>query len=198
MRSKKIYVEGGGDRSSDISCREGFSKLLENAGLPRSCKIIPCGSRNDAFDDFKTAHNANSATYVALIVDSEDPVKNFEEPIAHLISRDPWEMPLGVSDEQIFMMTTSMETWIVADRDALKSHFKNELNENALTPLFNLENRERDKVFASLKNSTRTHKTPYAKGKHSYDLLEKLDPEVLKRHLPAFARMVHILSAKLK
>ncbi len=96
-------------------------------------------------------------------------------------------------------MTTSIETWIVTDRNALKKHFKNELKEKSLISLLELENRERKKdVLGSLENASRTRKTPYAKGKHSYDLLEKLDPEALKRHLPAFPRMVRILSAKLK
>ncbi len=133
-----------------------------------------------------------------MIVDSEEPVKDVDEPLAHLEIRDNWKMPTGISDEQVFLMTTSMETWIVADRTALKKHFKNELKEKSLISLLELENRERKDVLGSLENATRTCKTPYAKGKQSYDLLGELDAEILKMHLHAFARMVRILSAKLK
>ncbi len=90
-----------------------------------------------------------------------------------------------------------METWIVADRTALKKRFKNELIENNLTPLTELENRDRKAVLRSLENATKTCKTPYAKGNHSYNLFGELDSKILKTYLPAFARMVRILIAKL-
>lgn len=184
-------------KSSDISCRKAFHPLLKNVGITRIPRIKACGIRNSAFDDFKTAHNANRSTYFALIVDSEDRVKNVEEPLAHLISRDKWEFPESVADDQIFLMTTSMETWIVADRTALKKRFKNELIENNLTPLTELENRDRKAVLRSLENATKTCKTPYAKGNHTYNLFGELDSKILKTYLPAFARMVRILIAKL-
>ncbi len=37
----------------------------------------------------------------------------------------------------------------------------------------------------------------YAKGKRSFEILEKLDPAVLKQHLPSFVRVDRILKEKL-
>jgi len=37
----------------------------------------------------------------------------------------------------------------------------------------------------------------YSKGKRSFEILEKLDPAVLKQYLPSFVRVVRILEAKL-
>ena len=52
-----IYVEGGGDTTRLHSeLRQGFKTLFENAGFcGRLPKVFACGSRNDAFSDFKTA-----------------------------------------------------------------------------------------------------------------------------------------------
>ena len=37
----------------------------------------------------------------------------------------------------------------------------------------------------------------YKKGERTFEILEKLDPAVLKQHLPSFVRVVSILEAKL-
>jgi hypothetical protein len=51
----RIYVEGGGDTDFLRSrCREAVTKLLKNAGFAgRLPRLIACGSRDDAYDDFK-------------------------------------------------------------------------------------------------------------------------------------------------
>ena len=50
MNAKRIYVEGGGDaKDLRTRCREGFHKLLENAGFTgRVPRIVASGSRNEA------------------------------------------------------------------------------------------------------------------------------------------------------
>ncbi len=75
--SARIYLEGGGDRpEGKARCREGFRKLLEKCGLTgRMPRLVASGSRNTAFDNFNTAHSkASGAEYVALLIDSENPV----------------------------------------------------------------------------------------------------------------------------
>ena len=94
-------------------------------------------------------------------------------------------------------MTTCMETWIVTDRAALREHFGHDLQENALPPLDHLEGRRRHDVHANLVHASRHCSTPYAKGKASFKVLAKLDPVVLKRHLPSFVRVERILKEKL-
>lgn len=83
----KLYIEGGGDRSSlHIKCREGFRKLLERAGFQdRMPSTKACGNRSAAYDDFKTAlHGARDDDYPVLLVDSEGPVS--QPPWQHLRS----------------------------------------------------------------------------------------------------------------
>ena len=50
-----IYMEGGGSRDLDARCREGMKRLLDNTGFRgRQPRIVACGSRSDAYKDFKT------------------------------------------------------------------------------------------------------------------------------------------------
>ncbi len=121
MSEDRIYVEGGSDALA-TRCREGFRKLLEKAGFTgRIPRIVACGGRDEAYDDFENALASGKYAHLALIVDSEDPVQDIEKTWEHLKARDGWERPPGADDAQVFLMTTCMETWIVADRDSLGS-----------------------------------------------------------------------------
>lgn len=88
----KIYIEGGGDSKELHSrCREGFSRLPESSGFKgRMPQLIACGPRDSAYRDFKTANSSNNADYVAMLVDSEEPVSNPEDTWIHLMKRDGW------------------------------------------------------------------------------------------------------------
>ena len=97
---------------------------------------------------------------VFLLVDSEEPVSvgdwsNYtSEAWDHLNARDGWERPRDAQDDQAHLMATSMETWIIADRIALRRFFPH-INENALLPVSNLEDRQRDRVLDSLERLLR-------------------------------------------
>lgn len=134
--------------------------------------------------------------YVAMLVDSEDPIADVDKTWDHLKTRDDWDWPLGAVDEQVLLMTTCMETWIVADRAALTGYYDHNLQENALPPLHNLEDRDRHDVHHKLEHATRNCSNAYAKGKHSFEVLGELDPVALNA-LPSFSRMVRILRNRL-
>ena len=194
-----IYLEGGGGKDQDSRCREGFRKFLEKCGFGnRMPKLTACGARNSAYDDFKTAHvHASSNDYVALLVDSEGPVQDINRPWTHLNERDSWRMPEGASEDQVLLMATCMETWIVADPDTLKSHFGQCLQPSALPSLNNLEGKERKVVLTNLIQATRNCPGPYSKGQKSYELLGKLNPDAIEPYLPSFKRARTILDGKL-
>src|SRR5258708_4703054 len=199
MVSAGLYLEGGDSKEDQIRCREGFRKLLEKAGyqgkLPR---LTASGGRRAAFDDFKTAlAKSKQGDYIAMLIDSEDPLADIEETWNHLRDRDGWDKPSDARNDQGLFMTTSMETWIVADRAALRAHYGNRLQENALPPLIDLEKRDRHDVHEHLVHASRNCSNAYAKGKRSFEVLAKVDPAVLKQHLPSFVRIDRILTANL-
>ena len=92
-------------------------------------------------------------------------------------------------------MTTCMETWIVADRDALRGRYaRRGLNENILPPLVNLEARSRHDVQRQLERATDRQ---YQKGEESFKILGQLNPDTLAEFLPSFERARRILNDKL-
>jgi len=199
----KIYVEGGGDTADQRSrCRKGFEKLLEKAGFSgRMPKIIPCGGRQQVYNDFKTAITNNDPDYyVILLVDSEDPLQGeysveTMEAWKHLKSRDNWDQPAGVSDDQAQLMTTCMETWIMADQKTLGEFFGKCLRANALLPDTDLESRLRQAVLKALEHATKDcgRDKVYCKGDLSFKLLAALQPSVLEQKLPCFQRFISLL-----
>ena len=201
--SAVIYLEGGatGPDSKELSarCREGFHKLLEKCGYKgRYPRLIASGSRGETFSDFKTAlESKKTADYVAMWIDSEDPMKNIEAAWAHLKVRDNWSRPKEATEDQVLLMTTCMETLIVADREALKEHYLKKLQESALPPLVNLESRHRHEIQGQLMHATRNCANTYAKGKRSFEILAKLSPDTLEANLLSFARTRRILNQKL-
>ncbi len=200
--SARLFVEGAarGANSKLLQsrCREGFRKLLEQCGfIGRLPQIAACGGRATAYRDFSIAHANSGSRYVGLLVDSEDTVANIEHTWAHLKARDNWDKPAGATDDQVLMMTTCMETWIASDREALRQYYGANLQESALPDLHGMETRPRHAVQDALEHATRACTNSYAKGKRSFEILERLDPNELRKHLPSFVRCERVLKTKL-
>ena len=195
-----VYLEGGGDsKELHTRCREGFRKLLERCGfVGKMPKLVACGGRSQTFRDFRTAHRIYAQGSIALmLIDSEDPMVDIETTWTHLEARDGWEKPENAADDQVLMMTTCMETWIVADRAALKSHYGQNLQESGLPVVVDLESRPRHVVQDALVHATRNCGNKYEKGKRSFQILAELTPDTLSDHLLSFVRTRRILSEKL-
>lgn len=199
-----IYLEGAsrGPDSSELKrrCREAFSKLLDRMGFKgRKPRLFASGGRNSVLDDFSTALRTSRGGYVAMWIDSEEPMQNIEAAWKHLAevtTVDKWDQPAGAEDDQVLYMTTCMETWIMADRQTLRTHYGQHLNEGALPPTNDLERRTRHDVQDRLVQATQNCKNAYAKGKRSFEVLEQIKPEALA-DLPSFVRVKRILQKKL-
>lgn len=199
--SASIYLEGGGDsKELHIRCREGFRKLFENSGFKgRMPRLYACGGRSSTYEDFSIGHSGrNNADYVAMLIDSEDPLKDLEAAWAHLEKRDGWNRPENAEDSQVLFMTTCMETWIITDRKALAEHYGRNLQDSALPSANDLEQRSRYEIQGSLYHATRNCPNTYTKGKRSFEILAKLSPEELENKLPSFARAKRILNERLQ
>ena len=203
-----IYIEGGGDdKDQHVRLRQAFSTLFEKAGFRgRMPRLIAGGGRGQTFDRFQTAmREAGSDKYPVLLVDSEDPIKandmnpDSDDAWQHLAERDGWKRPEAAGADQAQLMVTCMETWIVADRSALRKVFGNCLKEGSLPPESRLEDRLRDDVQQALENATRDcgrHRM-YRKGRRSFQIVAALDPGVLRKSLPHFRRLLESLDRRL-
>ncbi len=203
MKNIYLYIEGGGDRAQQQSeLRSAFKILLEKAGfkghMPR---ILACGGRDQAFHQFKKSFTDRSQADIAiLLVDAEDPVASNESSInapvwKHLKERDKWERPDAAQENQVALMVTSIETWIIADHAALKAYFGPKLKEKHLLPLQNLESRKRKDVLDALEKATEDcgRDRQYRKGAKSFQVLATVNPHTLQQNLPHFKRFIDVL-----
>ena len=176
-----MFVEGGGrGDSSLIECRRAFSLLFERAGLKgRMPQVIACGPRQRAFDMFEQACKDNHRDSL-LLVDSECAVTH-TSPGEHVRSRrgDGWSKPAGATDDDLHLMVECMEAWIVADRQVLRAHYGQLLQENALPSRENIEEVPKAELHGALERATR-QAGGYSKGKDSFALLGAVDPGALR------------------
>lgn len=192
----KVYVEGGGDANiMRTKCRKGFAELFRRAGLAgRMPRIVACGSRNQAYDDFCTAVRVGQEEIPILLVDSEGPLAPNTPPWQFLTSRDGWPCPGDVTQEQAQLMVQCMETWFLADRDALATFYGEGFTAGALPKRLDIENISKKDVFDGLSNATRhTQSKGEYKKKHSFDLLSMIDPDKLRKASPYAERLISAL-----
>ena len=187
MVTLKLFVEGGGDaKTLRTACRQGFTEFLKKYGLMHRPRILACGSRRNAYDDFCTAVNNGEAAM--LLVDSEAAIaadcqqgaaENWQ-PWKHLAQRpgDQWQKPASAGDDQCHLMVQCMEAWFIADRATLKAFFGQGFKDNALPPSSRpVDEVPKQQLYDSLKRATQRCKTKdvYGKGEHSFDLLARID-----------------------
>lgn len=199
MSGVAIYMEGGGvSRDAKGDLRRGMETLLQplkEAARAKALhwKLVACGARNEAFRRFRNAvGNGDNAT-VVLLVDAEEPLPADRGPRQHLQSRDGWDLQFA-DEDTIHLMVQSMETWIVADLDALRTYYGQHFNGKVLPRAKNLEEVARADVARKLKQAIkRTTKPRYHKIKHASDLLKRIDVEKVKDRCPHCARLFDVI-----
>ena len=199
MSAVAIYMEGGGNgKGTKVALRrgmDGFLGKLKSATRAKGWqwKLVCCGGRDRAFRSFKNARATGDPGIVVLLVDSEGPVNAL--PRAHLTARDGWNLS-GAADDQIHLMAQVMETWIVADPDALSAYYGQRFQANALPSRRNLEEEDRTSVANALNRATaQTQKGRYQKIRHAADLLARIDPAKARRRCRHCERLFDTLGA---
>jgi len=183
----KLYVEGGGDSEALHSrCREGFRGFLEKAGFGgRMPRIVACGGRRSAYDRFKTSCESGDTSL--LLIDSEDRV-SVQSPWTHLANRsgDGFEKPQNATDDHCHLMVVCMESWFIADKDALSRFFGQGFNASALPQNTSIEAISKDDIYAGMQRASSHCKTkaPYGKGEHSFKILLLLAPDKVRNASP--------------
>lgn len=184
--SIRIYVEGGFEGSTKSNCRKAFGAFLGKVIPSGSFKIIASGSRRDAYEDFCTALNRHPEDFVILLVDSEDAVTATVWRHLYLREGDKWTRPASAGEDRAHLMVRVMEAWFLADRQALSAYYGQGFLRNSLPRQKDIELIEKERVFKSLSHSSKpTQKGEYHKTKHGFDLLELIDPSLVRARLIA-------------
>ena len=181
MVKAKIFIEGGSPgETSDAIFKQSWQKFFAAAGLTRHMPGVVRGtSRNETFDKFKDALSRQNPRkkgfeMLLLLVDSEGPVGEGLSAWQHLNDRDHWQRPPDAQDNSAFLMVQFMETWFLADQDALRTVFKQDFNENPLREWPDLEAVSKDTALSVLRRATNGR---YRKGEVSFRLLAETNPE---------------------
>lgn len=183
----KIYVEGGGDGPlQDTLFRRAWRQFFQAAGLAgRMPAVVRGQGRTQTFDLFSTAVRAGKPSELPLLlVDSEDAVQVGHSVWQHLNARDGWTQPQGTTADQAFLMVRVMETWFIADRAMLASYFGAAFRPQHVPQWPNLENVDKAAVFGALDRATAGCNKRYAKGKVSFELLERVNPGLVEAACP--------------
>jgi hypothetical protein len=166
-----LYVEGGGDHNSILGsqCRKAFSKLFEKAEVIDRPTVRPKGGRVQAFRAFyKELTIGKNHTWLLVDADELAPALKPGEtanPWAHVKARDQWDKPSGATDEQLHLMSVTMETWLVCDREALRKQCS-QINATKL-PAVNrsLEAKSKEAINKALDDAfSSTSAKKYSKG----------------------------------
>ena len=179
MVTALLYIEGGGDRKDSLEnrFRRGWKKFFERADVGGKTRIVRGGGRQKTYNRLSTAvSNAIPGKVPFLLVDSEDAVTLGRSTWHHVLNRDGWDQPEGAGNDQAFLMVQVMETWFLADREALRKYFGAKLKERAFKTWPNLENVPKRQVFKALKTATASCHKRYSKGEISFELLAQVDP----------------------
>ena len=199
MRTK-LYIEGGGDdRLRRQALREGFRAFFEKAGLEHLPSVVACGSRRHAYDDFRAAIAQPAADFVALLVDSEGPVRATTR-WGHLRESDGWERPAGATEKNVHLMVQTMESWFLADRDCLVSYFGQGFRATALPwAQREVEDIAKDDLGRAFNDATyRLRKGRYAKGRDSFELLRQVDAARVIEASPHARQLVETLAQEMR
>lgn len=198
----EIYMEGGGNRRDGrVALRQGMDALL--APLKRAAgqkalrwKLSCCGSRNDALRAFRNAAATNRDVFVVLLVDAEGPVS--QSPREHLASRDRWDVAFA-DEDALHLMVQVMETWIVADPDALAAYYGQGFRPNALPGAQNLEPVSKLEVERALHRATEhTRKGRYHKIRHARHLLHRIDSGRVRSRCGHCERLFNTIDAQIE
>jgi hypothetical protein len=182
MASVRVYFEG------DPKLKRGFATVLASlrekaaaAGL--GWDLVAGRGRDQTFRRFKIALETHRDDIIALLVDAEGLVLS-DSPWEHLASLPDAALrkPKGAKDEHAHLMVQIMESWFLADREALETYYGQGFRTNCLPQTSSLEDVPKETVLSSLSQAiSGTKKSAYHKTRHAPDLLERIDPAKVRR-----------------
>lgn len=203
MRGVRLLVEGGGDtRGKGRALRDGFQAFLRDLRervRERGMRwnLVMCGSRRVAYDRFLHEVSTSSDEFVVLLVDSEEEVTSSARE--HLAARpgDEWTNWSGATGRQVHLMVQTMETWLIADVEALRQYYGQGFNERVLPKRQNLEMAPKQEVASGLRRATeKTQKGRYHKIRHAGELLARIDVEKVQSRCPHCKQLFDSLIAE--
>ena len=203
----KLYVEGGGKGShklATIKLQQGFDAFfrdLKNAARAKkiSFKIIPSSNTQTTYEDFLISVRNSPQSFNLLLVDSDEAIAENETARDFLQKKYKKWLLKTIKDEQCHLMVQIMESWFLADVDALKSFYGREFKESAIPKRKNVETIAKDTVEKSLAAATaKTQKAEYHKIEHGAKILELINPQKVRESAPHCKRLFETIAKEIE
>jgi hypothetical protein len=202
VREIRIYVEGGSKGiNTRAPLREGFDRFLTapkakaQAGRIR-WQVIICGSRSETYRLFHAALTDHADAFNILLVDAERPIITSVREHLSVPTEDNWNLS-GCDEEQLHLMVQVMESWFIADAEALHRYYGQRFSEKALPRSRNVESILKADVEQRLKTATRqTQAGEYHKTRHAPELLKRIDPAKVRAASTHCERLFTVLEEK--
>lgn len=185
-----IFVEGaGGGKDQAANLRRGFASFLRKLGLGgRMPRVVACGSRSEALDQFRLEIAEAGPDRALLLVDAEEPLAPARpgvDPWAHvqqLSEGNRLARPAGSTTDQLHLMAVSTETWLLADAAAWQRHYGKGFDASDWPQLASLEAKPRDLVMAEIRRRVaKTKHGGYQKSRDTFLLLLLAAPTQLRQ-----------------
>ena len=190
----KLFVEGGSAvKRIRTDFQQGFRALVGKVTM-KMPRIVACGSRENALDKFCTELRRGGKAL--LLVDSERPVKanHIGKPWAHLAGpSDNWRRPESAGDDNAHLMAQCMESWFVADPEALAAHFGQGFKPEKLRGNPNVEEIPKSDILSGLSAATKESGREYQKTHDGFALIGKIDPSRVAKRAPHAERFFGVL-----
>lgn len=189
-REVRIFVEGGGDTSDGRArLRQGFSRFFKEIreGIRSvSVQFVMCGAGSDTLNAFLEARTRHA--FCAFLLDSDQAPAVTESPWQHLRRRYT-KTCAEPQPAQCHLMVVEMESWFLADPDALVRYYGKGFDRRRLPAHDKVEQVPKDQVRRALDEATEeTAKGRYHKIRHGADLLAEVDPAKVRQRAPSCQR----------
>jgi hypothetical protein len=98
------------------------------------------------------------------------------------------------TEDQAHLMVQCMEAWILADRESVVKYYGQGFIASKLPPPQNVEQKSSAEALQILQQaSSNTSKGEYHKTQHGFDLLERIDPQLIRIASPHANRLFEVL-----
>jgi hypothetical protein len=181
-----IFIEGGGTFEKEKRIlRAGFDSFFQPlkrlaAERGKSFRLVACGGRDEAFRAFENERKFEEETHCLLLIDSEEVLDDGVK--AQLAQRERHWNLTTVPEGDLHVMTTTMETWIIADLNALRTFYGQHFAQNRLPVHNNLEKVSKQDVWRDLAAATQNSQAGiYHKMRHAPKLLSRMDSTTVRQ-----------------
>lgn len=171
--------------------RGAFKRHLERLDpLLKNLEVVARGSTEHTIKSYvEGVRQFSPQCSVALLVDADGPVMG--TPAKHIEAKLNSAHAPAQARNNIFLMVQCMESWLIADANALASCFGNKLRPRALPQNPDIELVARRDVASALDDAVKgTPAGQYRKVRDAIKILEKLSPEAVAKR-SKHARMLH-------